>query len=436
MKPCLFLLLLSGAPSFGADTRESLPSLVQQAQRAEQQDRLDEAVTLYKRILRIRPGWASAELNLGLVYHSRGEHALAIQILSEALRHQPELHSALLFRGSSYAQLARAADAVRDLKEYLRHQPEDADALPILAEALLAQGEPAEAAVAYATLARVTRDASAWFRLSDCYARVAGKVAQQLPEEQANRFRQALTAERAPACGIDGDAELTSVRCSAEEGDFETASRTLTAVLRRPLRTSDGASRLADTLSGLSQLAVAKVLSIAPESGWAALLRAQAAEQLGQTEVAEKEYQKAVRVAGAISEMYLRYGQFQCRHGQLDAGLASYEQALRIDKSAPGVMGLIGEVHLLQNRPERAIEYLQKAVEAKPLEVQSRLYLAQALTQTGQTAQAVRVLEAAPEDRDGRIHYVLGRTYMQQGEPEKARKAMEIFRQRRGSVNP
>ncbi len=32
---------------------------------------------------------------------------------------------------------------------------------------------------------------------------------------------------------------------------------------------------------------------------------------------------------------------------------------------------------------------------------------------------------------DGRIHYLLGRTYQQAGQAEKARQAMEIFRQRR-----
>ena len=142
--------------------------------------------------------------------------------------------------------------------------------------------------------------------------------------------------------------------------------------------------------------------------------------------------------ANVTAEMYVRYGQFQCKHGQLDAGLQSYEKALHIDRSTPGVMGLIGEVHVLQNRPERAVEYLRKALQANPRETQTQtLSGADALTRTGRAAEAVQILEkAAPEDPDGRIHYVLGRAYMKLGDSEKARKAMDVFRQRRGTVRP
>jgi Tfp pilus assembly protein PilF len=164
------------------------------------------------------------------------------------------------------------------------------------------------------------------------------------------------------------------------------------------------------------------------------MLRAQAAEQAGRTDAAEQEYQRAVSSAGATAEMYVRYGQFQCKHGQLDAGLTSYEKALQMDRSTPGVMGLIGEVHVLQNRPGRAVEYLRKALQANPRETQTRLYLADALTRIGRAAEAVQILEAAPEDPDGRIHYVLGRSYMKQGDSERARKAMDVFRQRRAAV--
>ena len=94
-------------------------------------------------------------------------------------------------------------------------------------------------------------------------------------------------------------------------------------------------------------------------------------------------------------------------------------------------MGLIGEVHSLQDRPERAAPYLETALRANPYETQTRLYLAQSLIRLKRAAEAVRILEAAPEDPDGRLHYLLGRTYGQQGESEKARRAMNEFRRLR-----
>lgn len=357
MRAGFSLLLFAGLARAGPD---SLASMVQQAQVAEHENRLDDAAALYTKILKVRPGWASAELNLGLVHHSRGDYQAAIRTLSNALRHQSDLHSALLFRGASYYQTDHPDEAVRDLTEYLRHRPDDPEALPILAGAYLARGDPAQAAVAYEALARITNDAAVWYRLSDCYARIQ--------------------------------------------------------------------------LSERARFAIARVFAVAPESGWAALLRAQAADEAGQVETADLEYRKAMAAAGAAAEMHVRYGQFQCKHGRLDEGLASYQKALQMEPSRTDVSGLIGEVHVLQNRPEQAIRFLRKALQSNPREQQVRLYLAQCLNQTGRAAEAVRVLEAAPEDPDGRIHYVLGRTLQKLGQTEKARKAMEVFRQRREST--
>src|SRR5215208_5551071 len=119
MRVALLVILFLGVGSTAPDTDASLRSLVQQAQRAEQQNRLSDAVALYTKVLKIRPNWASAELNLGLVYHSLGDCSSAIRVLSNALRHQPDLHSALLFRGACYQQSDRPEDAIRDLTAYL-----------------------------------------------------------------------------------------------------------------------------------------------------------------------------------------------------------------------------------------------------------------------------------------------------------------------------
>jgi tetratricopeptide (TPR) repeat protein len=436
MKPGLSLLVFAGLVAAAPDSAGDLRSLVEKAQTAEQQNRLDDAVSLYKQILQIRPGWASAELNLGLVYHSRGEYEPAIRVLSDALRHQPGLHSALLFRGASYYQTDRPDDAVRDLTEFLRHQPDDPEALPILAGAHLSRGDPGQAALAFAALARVTGDAAAWYRLGDSFAQFAGRYIRQLSDKEAAEFRKALSANTPPVCEIDGEADLTTVRCAAKRGNYESATRTLIAVLAQPASRRAAAGRLGETFRYLAQLSAARVFSVAPDSGWAALLRAQAADDAGQTAAAEKEYRKAADAPGATSEMYVRYGRFQCKHSKFDEGLASYRKALAMDPARADLMGLIGEAYVLQDRPAEAIPYLQKALQTNPRETQIRLYLAQSLSGTGRAAEAIKVLEDAPEDRDGRIHYVLARTWMQQGEPEKARKAMDVFRQRRGTAKP
>jgi tetratricopeptide (TPR) repeat protein len=436
----LTLLLLGGLILSAQSPSERLRSLVDRAQAAEQQDKLDEAVTLYEDILRIRPGWASAELNLGLVYHSRAEYDKAVQLLTKALQHNPSLHSALLFRGASYFHTGRFRQAVRDLKLYLRHKPDDGEGLSYLANSSLALNDPEEAALAFATLARISGKPSAYFQLSECYVQAARAAMTRLSGEKGGEYRLRIAAdEKSPKpqpCAVPGHAELGRARCSADSGDFESATRTLMHVLQKPALSQQAIYLTVGAYARLAQAAVAKVIELAPESPWAALLRAQAAERAGEIERAESEYEKAAAAAEKELEVYVRFGQFQAKQGRFDGALVSYEEALKLEPQNPRVMGLIGEVHALQDRPEKAVSFLEAALKANPRETQTRIYLAQALIRLSRTSEAISILEAAPDDADGRVHYLLGRTYQQLGEAEKARKAMDEFRKRRNPVRP
>ena len=464
---CIFLGLFpinaQNSPSSTPSKADRLRSLIAQAEAAEQQNRLDEAVALYEQILRIRPGWASAELNLGLVYHSRAEYSKAIQSLTNALAHNAGLHSALLFRGASYYHTGRYNDAVRDLKNYLRTEASSTEALSYLGNAQLAKNDPAEAALAYASLARVSNEPSAYFQLTDAYIQLARSVMERLTGEDAEAYQRRIIATDASTevepCELPSDPELTRVRCAADRFEFETATAdafwrttiedqspidvaadlglTVNAVykaksrVRRPAITNYSFFCCVVWWRRLAPAAVAKVVALAPESTWAALLRAQAAEQSGDTDKVEKEYELAIAAPGAGLESYVRFGQFESKHGRYDRALTLYERALTLEPANPRVMGLIGEVHALQDRPGRAAPYLETALRANPHETQTRLYLAQSLIRLKRSAEAVRILEAAPDDPDGRIHYLLGRTYQQQGESQKARKAMDEFRRLR-----
>src|ERR1051325_9879394 len=75
---------------------QQLRVLVQKAQAAEQKDDLEEAAALYRQMLKIRPHWASAEFNLGLVCHSQKKYWGAIRLMPEATRHRPAFADAYL----------------------------------------------------------------------------------------------------------------------------------------------------------------------------------------------------------------------------------------------------------------------------------------------------------------------------------------------------
>jgi tetratricopeptide (TPR) repeat protein len=439
MRLSALFLLLGGLMLPAQNTPDRLRSLVERAQSAEQQDRIDEAISLYEEILQLRPGWAPAELNLGLAYHSRGSYVQSIRVLTDALKHDPNLHSAYLFRGASYVQTGKYEEAARDLNQYLKHDPANAEALSLLANAHIARNDPASAALAYASLARITGEPATYFQLSECYVQLARNGVALLSGEEARPYRLRVSADERSTevepCEVSGDAELTAARCGADRGEFESATRALAAISGRPKPSPEKIYGSVSAYRRLARAAVAKLFALAPDSSWAGLLRAQSADQAGDADTADKEYQRAIAAPGAGLESYVRFGQFEAKHSRFERALALYEKALTFEPGNPRVMGLIGEVHALEDRSEKAIPFLEAAVRANARETQTRLYLAQSLVKVNRTSEAVKILEAAPEDPDGRIHYMLGRTYQQQGEAEKARNAMEEFRKRRGAAN-
>ena len=336
MRQVAYIFLLGGLILNAQNIPDRLRSLVERAQAAEQQQNLDEAVSLYEEILKIRPGWASAELNLGLVHHSRAEYSKAIHFLTQALQHNAALHSALLFRGASYFHVGKYAEAVRDLKSYLRQKPDDIEALSLLANSALAMNDPAEAALAFASLARITNQPSVYFQLSECYVQLARTAMTRFSGADAGDYRLRIASD-----------EKSLGSQAIEKVDFETATRDLMKTTRSPALSNQVIYSAVRACLRLANTAVAKVIALAPESTWAGLLRAQAAEKSGDMDKAEKEYEQAIERAGDELEIYVRSGQFEAKHGRFDRALVLYGKASAIEPANARVIGLIGEVHAL-----------------------------------------------------------------------------------------
>src|SRR5258708_21170724 len=187
-------LLLSGLAAQQPNDRLSL--LVEQAQAAERQDKLDDAARLYREVLRLRPHWPAAELNLGLVYFSQKNYAGAIGQLSDAISHNPALHSAYLFRGAAYSIGGEHQKAIRDLKRYVSHAPTSMEALAYLGGAYYDANDFAHAGLQYAAQIRNAPSENLWFQLADCYLQMARFSMTRLAEDpQAKYYFLLLSAE-------------------------------------------------------------------------------------------------------------------------------------------------------------------------------------------------------------------------------------------------
>jgi tetratricopeptide (TPR) repeat protein len=91
----------------------------------EQLDKLDEAITIYRRILPTG-GDESARIafNLGNIYFKKGSNSSAEQFYTQAIRTDPAFASAYLNRANTRIKTASLRDALGDYERYLYLEPQ------------------------------------------------------------------------------------------------------------------------------------------------------------------------------------------------------------------------------------------------------------------------------------------------------------------------
>ncbi len=207
-------------PQPGAET-DAIPDLAARAQAAEQAENLDEAARLYEQILAIRPDWAAAKLNLGIVYHSLALYPKALAILDQVVREDPSLASAFLFRGACYYYLDRYAEAVESLEKYLSLEPGSDEARPFLAASYYGLKDYPNAALQYLQQLKLTPDnAEIYFQLGETFASMAGSALKELEDQAKDATEGAPGRERYYWT-------LAKVQQAIEQGDLETAEAAL-----------------------------------------------------------------------------------------------------------------------------------------------------------------------------------------------------------------
>lgn len=148
--------------------------------------RPEQAVPIYKELVRKFPNNATLRVDLSIAQYQARHYRESAETAKAALRLRPGLPTANLFLGASYLQLGQYASAIPPLQKALEAQPADRNVRLNLAEAYSEARQYQQAAQQFQTLAEILPESpKVWYGLGHCYE----KLSEQAPGESAH-YRQ------------------------------------------------------------------------------------------------------------------------------------------------------------------------------------------------------------------------------------------------------
>jgi predicted Zn-dependent protease len=477
-------LLLALAPLLvGAVTqaqpapRRVAPGLVAASERATaamNDGRYDEAVRLYREMLKTRPADAGLSMNLGIALAMAGREAEAIEPLAKAITLRPSLIPAHLFLGSSYLALGQPERAVAPLERAVAARPADVESLGLLAQARLAAGDVARASTAFRRLTEMAPALpAAWYGLGQTWNALAQQALESFaadpPESpwrallvadalrEGGRFSEAFGAYRALAAAAPSPrsvhealasiyektghadwaktararAAATPVDCVAHKAECDVRAGRHRSALAATTAKTDQESRYwrVRAATALSRAAFAKLEAL-PDSQERREMRAELARAENRHADSVTEIQAALTFAPDDPRLLeeLATSHFLARDYGKAANVA--KALLSTQPDSPSLLALHGETLLELQQLDAAIPALERAVALDASDAAARIALGRARVLAGRYADAIPLLEPAlDDDADGTLHFQLARAYQGTGQAEKAKPLLEKYQQ-------
>ncbi len=176
-------LLSCGAAGLAGQQAVSpeVQALYEHARSAQASNSLDQAVSDYRKILRLAPDLTPAYNNLGRLYYNLGRYPEALATLRKGLELAPEMHPAQVMLGATYFQLGRLAEAVAPLQAGVEAMPDDRFARLTLARTLIGLRRPEDAVVQLNALLKTDpKDQEAWYTLGKLHLRLSEQALAQV----------------------------------------------------------------------------------------------------------------------------------------------------------------------------------------------------------------------------------------------------------------
>jgi tetratricopeptide (TPR) repeat protein len=399
------LFSLLSAQSAPAPSGEELAAKAARGKEALGAGRFAEAAALYREIVRALPDEPGMLMNLGMAEAMSGRQREAIPHLRAAVKLSPDLLPALYFLGACHVEIGQPRQAVQPLSKVVAADAKNDEARAMLAEALLATERYESAASHFAKLVeRVPDSARAWYGLGRSYEGLSLSVFEQLQRGAPDSAfvsllgaeALALEGQHAKAFGLYRDAlEKTPNLKEAHEA---------IAAIYEETGHADWAAAEREKAKVLPDIGCESVQSLACDfrtGRYAAAL-----QKAGTLRTPESQYFR-VRAANELAR-----GAFE-----------------KLEALGPSAEASLFRVQLLstQGRHLEAAEALRAGMRSWPRDARLPQQLARSLFLARDYESARPLLESllSREPGSSELAYLLGATYLQLQQPEKALAALE-----------
>jgi tetratricopeptide (TPR) repeat protein len=431
----------------------------------------EEAVPIYRQMVKVLPGNPGLRLNLGLAEEFAGHPDRAVPQFELVLKSQPDNIPALTSLALARLQSQQPGPAIAPLRKLLSLQPANRNACGMLAGALLATDHPAEAAEQYRKLSAADgADAKAWYGLGSAYEAWANRAFDQLAKLaiespyaaallaesslQRGQYRSAFFFYRKAAASLPTlrglhaglaqvyrktdhpdwadledhrEAELAAQACTSKSAECLFAGGQLLSAAQITATQPEALFWKTKSLNALAIEAFSHLGGL-PESPELHAIKANILKGRKQYKEAAEEWRAALALTpnDASLQRELLTTLFLAR--DYEALLPMLQEALKAEPKAADLNFMLGDTYLQTQQPDKGVPFLEAALQADRDMLPAHASLGFALSQINKTTDAIPHLERAlASDEDGSLHYQLARAYQSAGNAARARELMTQY---------
>jgi len=468
------LLLFHGALLAGQP--DTLARQSQQAKELMATGKYEEALPIYRGLVKALPGNTGVLLNLALAEYMTGDDHAAIPHLETVLKAQPRLLPALVTLGSARLAIGQPDRAVGPLERALAAEPANSEARGMLAAALLGSNRALEAAAQYRKLGDGSpEDPRAWYGLGKSYEAIAAGAFDALQKADATSpyvsalvadtrvqrrqyrsaffFYQEALKQRPGLHGIHaalaavykktGHADwaaaeeakenaLPPADCKAHPAECQFVAGHDVQAITLPAGSKPSAEALFWQAKAANELALQAFFRLGqlPPSVESHRLQAEILRDQNQHLESVKEWQAAAAMAPRDSQLPREIAASYFMGLDYRSALDQAVKLLAGDPQSAQMNFIAGDSLLRLEDAEKAVPYLQAALRADPGLLPAAGSLGLALSRLGKNTEAVPYLERSLTlDDDGSLRYQLARAYQSSGLADKARATMEQYQE-------